>query len=88
MFGEDKALFMLTDTHPEAERVQIELLRQKTLAERFMMVRSLTAFTLGWSRDALRRLYPDLSPEEFRLKIIEDHYGQELAQRVREYLSR
>jgi hypothetical protein len=78
---------MLTDTHPEAERVQIELLRQKTLAERFMMVRSLTAFSLGLSRDALRRLYPDLSPEEFRLKIIEHHYGKELAQRVREYLS-
>jgi hypothetical protein len=78
---------MLTDTHPEAERVQIELLRQKTLAERFMMARSLTAFAVGLSRDALRRLYPDLSSEEFRLKIIEHHYGKDLAQRVREYLT-
>jgi hypothetical protein len=78
---------MLTDTHCEAERVQIELLRQKTLAERFLIVRSLTAFTLGLSRNALRRLYPDLSPSQFRLKIIEDHYGKELARRVHDYLS-
>ncbi|MBN2578688.1 MAG: hypothetical protein JXB10_06820 [Pirellulales bacterium] len=78
---------MLTDTHPEAERVQIELHRRKSPAERFMMVRSMTAFTLGLSREALRRLYPDLSPEQFRLKIIEHHYGKELAQAVRDYLS-
>jgi hypothetical protein len=78
---------MVNDTPPDVERVQIELLRQKTLAERFMMVRSLTAFTLGLSREALRRLFPDLPPEQFRLKIIEHHYGKELAQSVRDYLS-
>ncbi|MGD0654849.1 MAG: hypothetical protein ABSA16_10930 [Thermoguttaceae bacterium] len=77
---------MLTDTHPEAERVQIELLRKKTVSERFALVRSLTAFTIDLSRRAIARANPDLSPDELRIKYIELVYGKELSQRVRDYL--
>jgi len=79
---------MLSDTHPEAERVQIELLRKKTVSERFALVRSLTAFTINLSRRAIARANPDLSLDELRLKYIELYYGKDLAQRVREYLSK
>jgi hypothetical protein len=77
---------MLTDTHPESDRVQIELLRKKTVSERFALVRSLTAFTIDLSRRAIARANPDLSPDELRIKYIELVYGKELSQRVRDYL--
>ncbi len=79
---------MISDTHPDAERVQIELIRKRTVSERFALVRSLTAFALGLSRRAISRTNPDLGPEELRLKYIELAYGRELAQRVKEYLSK
>ncbi len=77
---------MLSDTHPDAERVQIELIRKKTVSERFALVRSLTAFTIDLSRRAIARANPDLSPDELRIKYIELVYGKELSQRVRDYL--
>jgi len=78
---------LLSDTHPEAEQVQIELLRKLSVAERFSKVRALTARTLGLSKRAIARANPDFSPEEVKLKLIELHYGADLAQRVREYLA-
>jgi hypothetical protein len=66
--------------------VQIELLRKKTVSERFALVRSLTAFTIDLSRRAIARANPDLSPDELRIKYIELVYGKELSQRVRDYL--
>lgn len=77
---------MLTDTHPEAERVQLELLRKKTPSERFALVRSLTAFVTGLSRRSLMQANPDLSDSELQIKVIELQYGKELAERVRKYL--
>ena len=41
---------MLTDTHPAVEKVQIELLRKISVAERFLKVRALTARTVGLSK--------------------------------------
>ena len=77
---------MLSDTSPEAEKVQIEFLRKSTVAERFSMVRALTARTVGLSKRAIARANPHLDPEELKLKFIELHYGKELAEQVREYL--
>ncbi len=77
---------MLTDTHPEVEKVQIELLRKLSVAERFLKVRALTARTVGLSKRAIARANPGLCVEEVKLKFIELHYGRDLAERVREYL--
>jgi hypothetical protein len=49
---------MLSDTHPDAERVQIELLRQMTGAQRIAQVRSQTAFVVGLARQAIARGNP------------------------------
>jgi hypothetical protein len=77
---------MLSDTSPEAEKAQIELLRKLTVAERFARVRSLTARTVRLSKRAIARANPNLSPEEQKVRFIELHYGKELAERVRTYL--
>jgi hypothetical protein len=79
---------MLTDTHPDAEKVQIELLRKKTPSERFALMRSLTAFVTGLSRRSLIQANPGLSDLDLQFKVLELQYGTELAQRVRDYLSK
>ncbi|MHC4176827.1 MAG: hypothetical protein ACYSWU_04940 [Planctomycetota bacterium] len=77
---------MFSDTSPEAEKVQIELLRKLTVAERFAKVRALTARTVRLSKRAIARANPDLSPEDLKVRFIELHYGKDLAQRVRAYV--
>ena len=79
---------MLSDTHPEAEKVQIDLLRKASTSERFALMCSLTATAISLSRRAIARANPDLSPQEVDLKFVELHYGKELASRVRRYLKR
>ena len=77
---------MLSDTSPEAEKVQIQLLREASLQERFALVCSLTATAVSLSRRAIARANPDLTPEEVGVKFVELHYGKELAASLREYL--
>ena len=75
-----------SDTHPDAEKVQIDLLRRASTAERFALACSLTATAVSLSRRAIARANPDLGPQEVDLKFVELHYGKELASRVRRYL--
>lgn len=77
---------MLSDTSPEAERVQIELLRKATIAQRIGLARSLTALVVRMSRSAIARANPGLSPEELDIKYVEITYGSELADGLRERL--
>jgi hypothetical protein len=77
---------MLTDTHPDAERVQIELLRKATGAQRIAKMRSLTSFVVGMSRQAAARANPGLTSREIDLLWVKLNYGQELAGRLRDYL--
>ncbi len=77
---------MLSDTHPEAEKVQIELIRKMSVGERLGIMRSMTATAIGLSRRAIAEANPELTGQEFELKCIELYYGADLAARVREYL--
>ena len=77
---------MFSDTHPHAEKVQIDLLRKASTGERFALMCSLTATAISLSRRAIARANPDLSPQEVDLKFVELHYGKELAGRLRGYL--
>ena len=74
------------DTHPDAERVQIDLLRRATVATRIARVRSLTATTIAMSRRAVRRRHPELDERELDIAVVALHSGEELAQRLRRYL--
>ncbi len=77
---------MLSDTHVEAEKVWIEMLRRATPTERFAKMLSLTATTISLSRRAVAEANCDLSPEELNLKCVELFYGKELAERLGAYL--
>ncbi len=71
------------DTSPEAERVQIELIRKMSPAKKFDLVRSMSRTMILASRENIRLLHPHLSEEELNLLLIELYYGKELADRVR-----
>ena len=77
---------MFSDTHPDAEKVQIDLLRKASNSERFGLMCSLTATAISLSRRAIARANPDLSPQEVDLKFVELHYGKGLSGRLRGYL--
>lgn len=76
-----------SDTHPDAERVQIELLRQATGLQRFGIARTLTATTRHLAWRAIKRAHPEATDEEIDLMFLALHYGQDLADRVRNYLA-
>ncbi len=76
---------MLSDTSPEAQRVQIELLRQATAAEKIAQMRSMTAMAVKLSRRAIARANPTRSSQEVDLKWVELHYGKQLGRDFRHY---
>ena len=76
------------DTSPDAERVQIELLRKASEARRFGLVRSLSKSVIQWSRQTIRQEHPDASEEELALLFVAVYYNQELADAVRADLAR
>jgi hypothetical protein len=77
---------MLTDTHPDAERVQIELLRRASPEQKFCTPINLTAALIDSSRQTIAATNPELSPRELNLRCVELYYGEALAARVRDYL--
>jgi hypothetical protein len=74
------------DTAPEAEKVQIELIRKLSVAGRISIVRSLSQTVIYLSRRAIKRAKPFLSERELDIAFIANHYGEELAERLRLYL--
>jgi hypothetical protein len=78
---------MLSDTHPDAERVQIELLRRMTGAERFAKSQSLTALVVGLSRQAIARANPQFSQRDVETLWVELNYGKDLADGLRKCLA-
>ncbi len=74
------------DTHPEVERVQIELLRKASVARRLELGFALSQEALELAQEGIRRANPNASEEEIRLIFVEVNYGKKLANRVRAYL--
>jgi len=75
-----------SDTAPEAEKVQIELIRRSSVSRRISTVRSLSQMTMYLSRRAIQRTNPSLSEREVDLAFVAHHYGEELAERLRLYM--
>jgi hypothetical protein len=76
------------DTDPEAERVQIELLRAAPVWRRAQLACSLSATVIDAARRALIRADPDADPVERDLRFVELHYGAEVAAGLRADLMR
>jgi hypothetical protein len=55
---------MLSDTHPKAERVQIELIRKLSVPERIAKMRAHTRWLVRLSRRALAEARPALAEGE------------------------
>jgi hypothetical protein len=77
---------MLSDTHPEAEKVQIELIRRMSVAERLARMRDWTRTLVHLSRQGLAKANPGLDQRELDLLWVERQYGRDLAVRLRAYL--
>ena len=77
----------LTDTDPEAARVQLELLRRATPARRLALALSLSRSVLELSREGIARREPGASAQEVGLQFVELHYGRGLAAELRAELA-
>ena len=66
---------MLSDTHPEAERVQLDLIRKMTVAERSARAAEWTRMVVNLSRQGLARANPDLDKREQFLSLGIDEGG-------------
>ena len=74
------------DTHPEIERIQIELIRKASPAKLFGIVRSLSQSMIQASKRNIRELHPEVSEKELAFILVELYYGEELAQRMQQHL--
>lgn len=74
----------LSDTSPTAERMQIELLRKATPAQRFARARSLSQSVIELSRRAMLRKVGD--ERQAVLMFVAASYGPELAEKLKVYL--
>ena len=78
----------MNDTDPRAAAVQLDLLRRAGIERRSAMACRLSDAVIELSRRALRdRSAPGTDERELQLRWVEQHYGAELAQRVRRYLA-
>lgn len=78
----------LTDTDPETQAVQLEILRRAGPARRLELTLSLSRAVIAMSRRALRRLHPRASDEELGVLWVRQNYGDELADGLQARLAR
>ena len=77
-----------SDTSPEVERVQIELLRKAGKTRRLQLGLELSGEALEMAQRGIRRAHPELSELEAKLLFVEVTYGKDLADRVRAHLAK
>ena len=78
----------LSDTRPEAEAVQLALLRRASPGRRLSLALSLSESVGALSRRAIRRANPAFTDREVGLRFVALHYGERLAEAVRAELTR
>lgn len=59
----------ILDTHPEAEKVYIELIRKFSISEKLAMVREITFACQQMALTGIKKRYPDANEEEMRLRL-------------------
>ena len=73
---------LFPDTHPEAEKVLIDLLRQAPAWRKLRMVGEMNAAVRQLALSGLRSRYPDDPPERLRRRLADLLLGPELALKV------
>ena len=74
------------DTHPDAEKYQIELIRKASFSKRLSLLRTMTQTARLHSYRAIKRANPGLSDRDCDILFVEYHYGKELAEKLKKYL--
>lgn len=77
-----------SDTDAASEEVQLGLLRGASIARRTALAFSLTRTVVELARGSLARLDPNASESEIALKLVALNYGEDLARRVGERMTR
>jgi hypothetical protein len=75
------------DTDPEAEKIQVALLRRAAPGRRVQMALSLSGEVIDLARRAIQRSLPDASPAEVQLRLVELQYGRRLSSELGLYLT-
>ncbi len=78
----------LTDTDPEAVRVQMDLLRRASTGRRLRLALSLSRSVLTLSREGIARRRPGATAQEIGLEFVRLHYGPALAHELARHLGR
>jgi hypothetical protein len=73
---------LFPDTRPEAERVQIELLRQAPAWRKLEMVGQLNQTVRTLALSGLRQRHPEATPQELRRRLADLLLGPNLAAQV------
>ena len=76
------------DTGRAAEKVQIDLLRKKSVSEKFAQVRSLSQVIMLLSRRAIVRARKTSNETELDLLFVALNYDSKLADRMKRYLQK
>jgi hypothetical protein len=71
------------DTHPDAEQVQIKLLRDATVASRVSLALSLSRTVMELSWRALADAHPTANADELAVLFVTHCYGPELGEGLR-----
>ncbi len=70
------------DTHPEAERIMIDVIRKAPVSKRFRLVQSLTQSALWSSMYAWRECHREVNEQEAAIRYVSYSWETTLAQRV------
>jgi hypothetical protein len=76
------------DTHPDAERIMIEVVRSSPVSKRFKLVQSLTQSTFWSNIQAWRESHREASEQEAAVHFLSCCYGTGPAQRVQAALEK
>lgn len=74
-----------TDTNPDAEKVQLDLIRRMPPSERALKALRMTTRLIRECKSAIARNHPALTQREIEIAFIELNYGKELADAVNRY---
>ena len=75
------------DTHSKAENIIISLLREKSSAKKFSLIRSLSRLTIQLSKRAIQRANKGIDDNQVNLIFIDLHYGRNLANKYQKSLN-
>lgn len=86
--GSESPMPIPNDTSPEAAAIQLQLLREKSPAERADVMLRLTDEVVRLSKRAIRDAHPEFTDDQVSVRFVRLHYGDELADGFQRELER